>query len=171
MTQKTPQQALAAYEELYKNPRTGEYIIDGDEAQVAADLAAAVRANIAKAENGQQGQDGAERPLIDPVAAAARGITTFEPTRIIEARRAGGAILVQLAGTPEEQLQLVDSIRADILERIPGQEKPTGTRLTALIRKTFEDAFNEESEFPSEDSAGPRAAGLAAVFELGRSQQ
>lgn len=39
--------------------------------------------------------------------------------------------------------------------------------LTVLIRKTFEDAFNQESEFPSEDSAGPRAAGLRAVYELG----
>lgn len=111
---KSAAEALAAYDALYKNPRTGEHYIDGDEAQVAADLAAAVRANIAKAEDGQQGQDGAERPLIDPVAAAARGITPFEPTRIIEARRAGGAILVQLAGTPEEQLQLVDSIAAGI---------------------------------------------------------
>ena len=39
--------------------------------------------------------------------------------------------------------------------------------LTMLIRKTFEDAFNAESELPSEDSAGPRAAGLRAVYELG----
>ncbi len=38
MTQKTAAEALAAYDELYKNPRTGEHIIDGDEAQVAAGL-------------------------------------------------------------------------------------------------------------------------------------
>ena len=49
MTQKNAAEALAAYDALYKNPRTGEHIIDGDEAQVAADLAAAVR-NLARFE-------------------------------------------------------------------------------------------------------------------------
>lgn len=85
MTQKNAAEALAAYDALYKNPRTGEAIIDGDEAQVAADLAAAVR-----------------------------NLSRFEPSRIIEARRGGGAILVQLAGTDEEQIFLLESIAADI---------------------------------------------------------
>jgi hypothetical protein len=35
--------AISAYDDLYKNPRTGEYIIDGDEAQVAADLVKALK--------------------------------------------------------------------------------------------------------------------------------
>jgi len=41
---KTTAEALEAYDALYKSPITGEHIIDGDEAQVAADLAALVRA-------------------------------------------------------------------------------------------------------------------------------
>lgn len=143
MTQKNAAEALAAYDALYKNPRTGEAIIDGDEAQVAADLAAteaevaaalkpgfvsaglvdldaedyawdAARAAIVVLKPYLQTQDDAERPLIDPVAAAVRGITPFEPSRIIEARRGGGAMLVQLAGTDEEQIFLLESIAADI---------------------------------------------------------
>ena len=154
MTQKNAAEALAAYDALYKNPRTGEAIIDGDEAQVAADLAAIVRGIVRKEAATEaevaaalkpgfvsaglvdldaedyawdaaraaivvlkpylQTQDDAERPLIDPVAAAVRGITPFEPSRIIEARRGGGAMLVQLAGTDEEQIFLLESIAADI---------------------------------------------------------
>jgi hypothetical protein len=37
------ERALANYDSLYRSPRTGEYIIDSDEAQVAADLAGVVR--------------------------------------------------------------------------------------------------------------------------------
>lgn len=40
--------ALAAYDALYKVPNEDRYIIDGDEAQVAADLAAVVRSQQAK---------------------------------------------------------------------------------------------------------------------------
>lgn len=109
MTQKTAAEALAAYDDLYKNPRTGEHIIDGDEAQVAADLAAVVR---------EQQQAPEKRPLIDARTAAAWGLTPFEPTRTIESRRGDAAILVQLAGSPEMQLELIESIRADILEKI-----------------------------------------------------
>lgn len=43
---KTAAEALAAYESLYKNPHTGELIIDTDEAQVAADLADVVRSRL-----------------------------------------------------------------------------------------------------------------------------
>ena len=109
MTQKTPQQALAAYEELYKNPRTGEYIIDGDEAQVAADLAAIVRALP-------------QHPFLPE--------HPINPTRVIESRRAGGAMFVQLAGTDEEQLQLVDSLREELEQKIPGQ--PQREQLAAV---------------------------------------
>lgn len=38
--------ALAAYDALYKVPNEDRYIIDGDEAQVAADLAAALKEHL-----------------------------------------------------------------------------------------------------------------------------
>jgi hypothetical protein len=43
---KTPEQALAAYDALYKNPNTGEYYHGDEESQVAYDLAEALRATL-----------------------------------------------------------------------------------------------------------------------------
>jgi len=40
------EKALAAYDEMYKIESTGEYLVDTGEAQVAADLAAALRATL-----------------------------------------------------------------------------------------------------------------------------
>lgn len=99
MTQTAAEKALAAYDALYKIPNEDRYIIDGDEAQVAADLAAVVRALP-------------EHPFLPDYP--------FTPTRIIESRRAGGTIFVQLAGTDEEQLALVDSIREELELKILG---------------------------------------------------
>lgn len=130
MTDLTPAAAaLAAYDDLYRSPETGKHIIDGDEAQVAADLAAVVRS------------------LPDHPFLPERPI---HPTRIVESHRAGGAMFVQLAGTPEEQVQLLESLARDIAEekllrdlvaKIEALSKPTESGRYA--EAGYNDHFND----------------------------
>lgn len=125
----TPAEALAAYDALYLNPTTGTHVIDGDEAQVAADLAAIVRALP-------------DHPFLPE--------HPIHPTRIIEAHRARGAMFVQLAGTPEEQVQLLESLARDIaeetllrdlVEKIEALSKPTESGRYA--EAGYNDRFND----------------------------